>query len=217
MIERIVDALGLYDDSEDILEEEELVERKPAKAEKLEKAEKPEPKFEPAPKRKLFERKECLFNRKKAEAEEVEDLPEATSPVQVKAEPKAEPAPKKVGGLFSRKSAEKPVEPAAGSKTIAMPLADKQVRVVMIEPNSFDDSQKIADYLRGNQPVVVNFENTDNIVTKRMTDFISGTIYALGGSMKKIGRSILVCAPRNVDIDAGISIYNEKGEQPWKK
>ena len=48
-------------------------------------------------------------------------------------------------------------------------------------------------------------------------DFISGTIYALGGSMKKIGRSILVCAPRNVDIDAGVSIYNEKGEQPWKK
>ena len=50
-----------------------------------------------------------------------------------------------------------------------------------------------------------------------MSEFISGTIYALGGSLKKIGRSILVCAPRNVDIDAGISIYNEKGEQPWKK
>ncbi|MBR5487814.1 MAG: cell division protein SepF, partial [Phascolarctobacterium sp.] len=98
----------------------------------------------------------------------------------------------------------------------AMPIADKQVRVVVIEPTTFDDSQKIADYLRGNQPVVVNFENTDNIVTKRMTDFISGTIYALQGSMKKIGRSILVCAPKNVDIDAGISVYNEKGEQPWK-
>lgn len=211
LIERIVDALGLYDDSEDeILEEEEIVEKKPAKVEK------PEPKFEPAPKKSMFKSKEGLFNRKKAE-EEVPALEEAPAPVQVKAEPKAEPAPKKSGGLFSRKSAEKTVEPVSGGKTIAMPIADKQVRVVVIEPTSFDDSQKIADYLRGNQPVVVNFENTDNIVTKRMTDFISGTIYALGGSMKKIGRSILVCAPRNVDIDAGISIYNEKGEQPWKK
>ena len=126
-----------------------------------------------------------------------------------------EEAPKKAAPFFARKNVEKAVEPAAG-KTISMPIADKQVRVVVIEPTTFDDSQKIADYLRGNQPVVVNFENTDNIVTKRMTDFISGTIYALGGSMKKIGRSILVCAPRNVDIDAGISIYNEKGEQPWK-
>lgn len=207
IIERIVDALGLYDDSEDeILEEEEVVEKKSAKIEKS------EAKVEPAPKKPFFENKASLFRRKKVE-EEVEALPEA--PVQ-NAEPKDEPAPKK-SGIFSRKTVEKTVEAPVSAKTINMPLADKQVRVVVIEPSSFDDSQKIADYLRSNQPVVVNFENTDNLVTKRMTDFISGTIYALGGSMKKIGRSILVCAPRNVDIDAGISIYNEKGEQPWKK
>ncbi len=112
-------------------------------------------------------------------------------------------------------------QPAAGeamsSKTIALPLADKQVKVVVLEPTSFDDSQKIADYLRNKQPVVVNFEGTDSIITKRMTDFISGTIYALGGSMKKIGRSILVCAPQNVDIDAGANIYDDKGRQPWEK
>ncbi len=206
LIERIVDALGLYDDSEDeILEEEEVVEKKPAKVEKVEK---PEPKFEPAPKKSLFSRKDGLFGRKKAE-EEVEE-------VAVKEEPVEEEAPKKAAPFFARKNVEKAVEPVGNGKTISMPIADKQVRVVVIEPTTFDDSQKIADYLRGNQPVVVNFENTDNIVTKRMTDFISGTIYALGGSMKKIGRSILVCAPRNVDIDAGISIYNEKDEQPWK-
>ena len=209
LIERIVDALGLYDDSEDeLLEEEEVVEKKPAKAEKVEK---PEPKFEPAPKKSLFSKKEGLFGRKKVE-EEVEE--EATS-VAVKEESKEE-APKKASPFFARKNVEKPVEPATAGKTVSMPIADKQVRVVVIEPTTFDDSQKIADYLRGNQPVVVNFENTDNIVTKRMTDFISGTIYALQGSMKKIGRSILVCAPKNVDIDAGISVYNEKGEQPWK-
>ena len=210
LIERIVDALGLYDDSEDeLLEEEEVVEKKPAKTEKVEK---PEPKFEPAPKKSLFSKKEGLFGRKKVE-EEVEE--EATS-VAVKEESKEEEAPKKASPFFARKNVEKPVEPVASGKTVSMPIADKQVRVVVIEPTTFDDSQKIADYLRGNQPVVVNFENTDNIVTKRMTDFISGTIYALQGSMKKIGRSILVCAPKNVDIDAGISVYNEKGEQPWK-
>lgn len=97
-----------------------------------------------------------------------------------------------------------------------MPLAQKQVKVVVLEPANFDDSQKVADYLRNNQPVVVNFEGTEGLVTKRMTDFISGTIYALGGSMKKIGRNILVCAPKNVDIDASVNIYDEKGGQPWK-
>lgn len=89
------------------------------------------------------------------------------------------------------------------AKVVSMPLAQKQVKVVVIEPVNFDDAQKVADYLRKNQPVVVNFEDTDSDVMKRIIDFVSGTIYALNGSMKKIGRSIMVCAPQNVDIDAG--------------
>ena len=48
-----------------------------------------------------------------------------------------------------------------------------------MEPIGFDEVQKMADYLRNNQPVVINFENTDNDVRKRIVDFISGTIYAL--------------------------------------
>lgn len=100
-------------------------------------------------------------------------------------------------------------------KLISLPLTQKQVKVIVLEPTGFDDSQKVADHLRNNQPVVVNFESTDVDIVKRMTDFLSGTIYALNGSMKKIGRNILVCAPQNVDIDAGKTIYNEKGEIPW--
>lgn len=121
------------------------------------------------------------------------------------------PAEKK--SFFSKKN----VQNSPEGKTISMPLAQKQVKVVVLEPANFDDSQKVADYLRNNQPVVVNFEGTEGLVTKRMTDFISGTIYALGGSMKKIGRNILVCAPKNVGIDASVNIYDEKGGQPWKK
>ena len=82
----------------------------------------------------------------------------------------------------------------------------------MIEPTSFDDSQRVADCLHNNQPVIVNFEHTDPIVAKRMTDFISGTIYALKGNMKKIGRNILICAPKNVDIDNGLGFDNRGTE-----
>ena len=35
--------------------------------------------------------------------------------------------------------------------------------------------------------------------------------------MKKIGHNILVCAPKNVDINADDNIYDKRGEQPWKK
>ena len=113
--------------------------------------------------------------------------------------------------FFSKKQA------GEDGKLISIPLAQKQVKVIVLEPTGFDDSQKVADHLRTNQPVVVNFETTDGEVMKRMTDLISGTVYALNGSMKKIGRNILVCAPQNVDIDAGRTVYNEKGEAPWEK
>jgi cell division inhibitor SepF len=103
-------------------------------------------------------------------------------------------------------------------KLISMPLAKNQVSVVVIEPINFDEVQKMADYLRKNQPVVINFEDTDSDVRKRIVDFISGTIYALDGTLKKVGRNIMVCAPRNVDIDVENTNYAEQGgAAPWEK
>ena len=71
--------------------------------------------------------------------------------------------------------------------TISLPCpCAKSVSVVVVEPIGFDEVQKMADYLRNNQPVVINFENTDNDVRKRIVDFISGTIYALMGLCAKL-------------------------------
>ena len=124
----------------------------------------------------------------------------------------AKPAKKPFFSFSSRQRTE------MTNKTIEMPIDNKPVQVVVLEPASFDDSQKVADYLRGSQPVVINFDGTDAIVAKRMTDFVSGTIYALNGSMKKIGRNILVCAPRNVNIDADAAEKDEgQADNPWKK
>ena len=191
IIDRITEALGLYDEEEILDDELDPVDNK-----------------DKGDKKSKFA---GLFSKKNQQngpvlvPKSTEDLPEAAPKKQAKAP------------LFTNKTKPASAKNTMGSRTIALPLADKQVKVVVLEPSGFDDSQKIADYLRNNQPVVVNFEGTDNVVTKRMTDFISGTIYALGGSMKKIGRSILVCAPKNVDIDAGASVYDEKGGQPWNK
>lgn len=90
--------------------------------------------------------------------------------------------------------------------------------VVVVEPIGFDEVQKMADYLRNNQPVVINFENTDNDVRKRIVDFISGTIYALDGSLRKVGRNIMVCAPQNVEIDVENTNYTSESEaEPWER
>ena len=186
-LERISDALGLYDpddpnrvmeEEDEDVEEEEVVE-KPAK----------------------------------------KSFPKAVRPTPVpvvKEDPAPVPAEKEVkekkSGLLSRVRKNK-----KENRTIQMKTTT-EVRVVVIEPTSFDDSQKVADYLRNDQPVVVNFETTEPAVRKRMTDFISGTIYALNGTIRTIGPNILVCAPRNVDIDAEAEVYSgERGGSSWPK
>lgn len=190
IIDRIIDGLKLYED--EIEYDDEVVNEEKAQ-----------------PKAAELKEKAPLFRKKTFPAQTA-----ATSaPV--------EQAPKKsFFGGFGKKS--EPEVPAAaadkmGSRTINLPIANKLINVVVVEPVSFDDSQKIADYLRSSQPVVVNFEHADNVITMRMTDFISGTIYAIGGSMKKLSRTILVCAPKNVDIDAENEEPIERGGQHWER
>jgi cell division inhibitor SepF len=87
-----------------------------------------------------------------------------------------------------------------GSNLVNLPTAPKQVKVIVVEPFAFDDAQHVADHLRNRKPVVINLENTDKDVAKRMIDFISGTTYAINGTIQKIGNNIFLCAPNNVDV-----------------
>jgi len=76
----------------------------------------------------------------------------------------------------------------------------KQTKVVVMEPTAFEEAQTIADQLRNRRPVIVNLENTDRNLAKRMVDFISGATYALGGTMQKVGGGIFLFVPSNVEI-----------------
>ncbi|MGQ9511611.1 cell division protein SepF [Thermodesulfitimonas sp.] len=76
----------------------------------------------------------------------------------------------------------------------------RQMRVVVAEPRSFDDTQEIVDHLRNRRPVVVNLERVETELARRVVDFVSGAAYALSGSVQKVGAGIFLFAPNNVDI-----------------
>lgn len=89
--------------------------------------------------------------------------------------------------------------------------SQKQMRVVVMEPKSFEESQGIADNLKNRRPVIVNLDNVECDVAKRIVDFCSGTTYALNGSLQKVGTGIYLFVPSNVDIHAEIG-EDEKGK-----
>ncbi|AQS58332.1 cell division protein SepF [Desulforamulus ferrireducens] len=78
--------------------------------------------------------------------------------------------------------------------------ANRQMRVVVCEPASFDEAQNIADNLKNRRAVVVNLEKAGAEQARRIVDFVSGTTFALSGSMEKVGNSIFLFVPSNIDI-----------------
>lgn len=76
----------------------------------------------------------------------------------------------------------------------------KQMKVIVVEPQSFEETQSIADHLKGRRPVIVNLESTDREHAQRILNFLSGCTYALGGEMQRISNGIFFFAPSNVDV-----------------
>ena len=92
-----------------------------------------------------------------------------------------------------------------------------KMKVIVIEPKSFDDAQQVANCLKEKRPVVINFENTDGEAAKRIIDFISGTTYALSGEIKKVGHNVFLCAPSNVNVSYTEEQKTVSTEMPWLK
>ena len=72
--------------------------------------------------------------------------------------------------------------------------------VVLFHAKSFDDAAKAADELRRKKAVILNMENVDKALTRRVVDFLSGSVYALDGSVKKIAQSTYLFCPHNMDV-----------------
>ena len=96
---------------------------------------------------------------------------------------------------------------------------NNQLKVMVIEPVSFDDAQQVADHIPNHKPVVVNFENTSSDIAKRIIDFISGTTYALSGDIKKVGKNVFMCAPNNVSVNFTEELKKPSSSttMPWEE
>lgn len=78
-------------------------------------------------------------------------------------------------------------------------------KMILLEPRAFSESQQIADYLKSRNAVVVNLKRVTPDQAKRIVDFLSGTLYAIGGDLQKLGGGIFLCTPNNVEVDGKIT------------
>lgn len=97
--------------------------------------------------------------------------------------------------------------------------ATTQMKVMIYEPQEYDESAGIVDNLKNRKAVIVNLESIeDPDLVKNIFHFISGAVYALDGSIQKVSKGIFILAPSNIDIDGNIKKELEsKGLFPWQK
>jgi len=88
---------------------------------------------------------------------------------------------------------------APGNKVVNI-HATAQLQVVLVKPERFETAAEIADHLRERRTVVLNLEQTNKDVARRLVDFLSGVAYAQDGKIKKVAVNTYLITPYNVDL-----------------
>lgn len=97
-------------------------------------------------------------------------------------------------------------------------IQQSAAKVVLCEPQNYDEVQEIADNLLNKRAVVINLQRIDQYQAKRIVDFLSGTVYAVKGDIQKLGMQTFLCTPETVDVSGTISnpMYEEdEFEKGW--
>ncbi|MEE1411042.1 MAG: cell division protein SepF [Bulleidia sp.] len=82
-------------------------------------------------------------------------------------------------------------------------------QMVLFEPRSFEECEEIARHLKSRRAAVVNLHRLQKEYAQRTIDFLTGVVYALDGSIQKIGHNVILCAPKNVAVDGEIKLDSD--------
>ena len=102
----------------------------------------------------------------------------------------------------------RPLEQETPSIT-ARPRGGSAVRTVAATPNakphtvtptSFNDAQDVGDRFKEGQPVIVNLQDVDSDLKRRLIDFASGLCYALDGKVERVANGVYLLSPANVQV-----------------
>ena len=134
------------------------------------------------------------------------------------AEQTEEPAPRKRRNPFSTEREAEPAAPAAAAAAApstgfsgqVLNMSSGKQEVVLFHAKTFDDAARASDELRKRKAIILNMENVDKSLTRRVVDFLSGSVYALDGSVKKVAQSTYLFCPHNMDVVGDLeNIKNE--------
>ena len=103
-----------------------------------------------------------------------------------------------------------PAAPSFGGQVLNMNSGKQEV--VLFHAKTFDDAAKAADELCKRKAVILNMENVDKALTRRVVDFLSGAVYARDGRVKKVAQSTYLFCPHNMDVTGDLENIKAEAE-----
>ncbi|HBT48114.1 MAG TPA: cell division protein SepF [Peptococcaceae bacterium] len=100
-------------------------------------------------------------------------------------------------------------------KLVTLPTARGVMRLMVVHPQSYEQGALLAENLKNYRPVIVNLEKMPPEEARRLLDFLSGAVFALGGRVSRVGHAIFVFAPSNVDLSGDLESRAAGGGPSW--
>lgn len=102
-------------------------------------------------------------------------------------------------GFFGRKN-----------KVVPLDRQSNQPRIMVVKPKCFNNAVDVSDQLKQRRPVVIDVCGLDPEEARRVIDFVTGTVYGLGGDIQKVTGGIFIATPSSFDI-AGDFLKDKSG------
>jgi cell division inhibitor SepF len=106
-----------------------------------------------------------------------------------------------VGMVTARTAAGGPGRPVRGAVVRPLPIPVTAKPHVVI-PRSFNEAQEVADTFKSSAPVIMNLQEADRDLSRRLIDFESGLCYGVGGTMERVATSVYLLTPADVEVSA---------------
>lgn len=92
--------------------------------------------------------------------------------------------------VVSMRQSQQPVQEASAAS-----------KITIIQPRVYSEAMTIAKHVMSGESVLVNFHLIEEYQARRIVDFLTGTVYAEDGDIKRVADEIFLCTPKGTEID----------------
>ncbi len=95
-------------------------------------------------------------------------------------------------------------------KSKGVTRVSSDTKMVLFEPRSFEEAEEVGRHLKERRAAVVNLHRLQREYAQRTIDFLTGVVFALDGTIQKIGHNVILCTPRTIGVHGEISLDQDE-------